>query len=339
VKPFRKIAAGLFGFDRRERRGTYVLSVILILFLVVRLTAFSPGRVPEDLSEMPLTNEILQAAAKDEVAPGTLFKFDPNTAKYDDLLLLGLSERQAGTLIKYREAGAKFRRPVDLKRVYGVDSATAARLMPYIIIENEIPGGSAAGGKSQRAGEAAVLNAASLHATEARITGDGFPRTGEAANSFVQKAPRSMIDLNICTAGELVSLPGIGPVLSERIIKYRSLLGGFVNKQQLMEVYGLDTAVVSLIAPMVTLTVDSVKPLLLDSASFGDLARHPYVGYEAARLITRYRTLSGAPLTLGAMVSRNVITAQQAERMAPYVRPSEGAAGNDYEFISSKVLK
>jgi hypothetical protein len=39
------------------------------------------------------------------------------------------------------------------------------------------------------------------------------------------------------------------------------------------------------------------------------------------------------------MVRDNVLTARQAERMAPYVRPSPGVAGTDYEFISSKVLK
>ncbi len=90
---------------------------------------------------------------------------------------------------------------------------------------------------------------------------------------------------------------------------------------------------------MVTVTFDSVTPLLLDSASFGDLARHPYVGYDAARLITRYRSLTDTPLTLGQMVRGDVITARQAEQMAPYVRPSPGVTGTDYEFISSKVLK
>jgi competence protein ComEA len=127
--------------------------------------------------------------------------------------------------------------------------------------------------------------------------------------------------------------------LSVRIIRYRRLLGGFVSKSQLNEVYGLDTSVVRLITERVTLTFDSVAPLVLDSASFGDLARHPYLGYETARVITRYRTLTGVPLTLGAMVRDRVITAEQAERISPYVMPSPHATGDDYEFISSKVLK
>jgi len=360
VKPFRKIAAGLFGFDRRERRGTYVLSAILIVILLVRFTAFRPGRVTGDLSDIPPADEILQASAKDAGASHTLFTFDPNTVSYADLILLGLSDRQAGTLVKYREAGARFRRPADLRRVYGIDSASAARLMPYIIIENGSGERVAAGEKrfdnSRRV--AAAREGTSRYAVGVPVTGDvgeagatyrqsaedeadggGIHSEVDAADEYPKRAQRQLIDLNVCTAGELVSLPGIGPVLSERIIRYRSLLGGFVDKRQLTEVYGLDSTVVSLIASRVTLTLDSVEPLCLDSASFGDLARHPYVGYEAARLITRYRSLASEPLTLGSMVSRNVITPRQAERMAPYVRPSAGAEGNEYEFISSKVLK
>ncbi len=358
MKPFRKIAAGLFGFDRRERRGTYVLSAILIIILLIRFTAYSPGRA--DLSDIPPTDEIMQASMSDAAASHVLFTFDPNTVSYADLLLLGLSERQAGTLVKYREAGARFRRPGDLRRVYGIDSTAAARLMPYILIESEPAGEGVSGGTksdaARRATEAkggllpyhgvatafgdAGADGGNLRQEAEAVYGGGeFHNEGGTEEADDQKAQRYVIDLNCCTAGELVTLPGIGPVLSERIIKYRSLLGGFVDKQQLTEVYGLDSTVVSLIASRVTLTLDSVEPLLLDSASFGDLARHPYVGYEAARMITRYRSLASEPLTLGTMVSRDVITPRQAERMAPYVRPSAGAEGNEYEFISSKVLK
>jgi hypothetical protein len=150
---------------------------------------------------------------------------------------------------------------------------------------------------------------------------------------------REKIDLNICTAAELEQLPGIGPVLSERIIRYRALLGGFVAREQLVEVYGIDSTVARLVAGRVTLTFEAVRPLLLDSASFGSLARHPYVGYETARLIEAYRSLAEAPLTLGSLVEDRVISPQQAARLAPYVRPPEEVAGEDYEFILSKVLK
>lgn len=315
----------MLGFDRRERRGTCVLAAMLLVLLAVRFTAFRPGRVPDELLSFADMSDSIRGSAGTLQPDPAPFIFDPNTVSYDDLLLLGLTDRQAATLVNYRTAGARFRRPEDLARVYGLDSATTARLIPHINIiehaEKNASGGMTAG--------ATVEKRASVYGRP----GVNAPSPGEAA------PPAELIDLNRCSAVALESLPGIGPVLAARIIKYRTLLGGFVDSRQLTEVYGLDSSVVSLICPMVTVTCDSVSPLVLDSIPFGDLARHPYAGYEAARLITRYRELSEAPLTLGSMVRANVITTRQAERMAPYVRPSPGVSGTDYEFISSKVLK
>lgn len=325
MKSLKKISAGLFGFDRRERRGTYVLSAMLVVLLVVRFTAFRPGKVPDDISSLTDPSDGLQSSTGTVQSIAALFTFDPNTVSYDDLLLLGLTERQAATLINYRGAGARFRRPEEIIRVYGLDSSTAARLIPYIIIKDHYEENASGGMKT--------------HAAVAR-PGAKYDRSGgPPASSGEAETPAPLIDLNQSSAAGLETLPGIGPVLAARIIKYRNLLGGFVDSRQLTEVYGIDSSVVKLILPMVTVTLDSVSPLVLDSASFGDLARHPYVGYEAARLISRYRTLAEEPLTLGAMVRVNVITARQAERMAPYVKPPPGVAGTDYEFISSKVLK
>ncbi len=325
MKSLRKISAGLFGFDRRERRGTYVLSAMLVVLLAVRFTAFRPDRVSDDISTLPDPAAGFQGSSGAGQPGLPLFTFDPNTVSYDDLLLLGLTERQAATLINYRGAGARFRRPEEIARVYGLDSSTAARLIPYVIIKDHHEKNDSEGMKAR----AAVAS----HGAEYERSGEPVPSSGEA------ERPAPLTDLNRSSAEGLERLPGIGPVLASRIIKYRNLLGGFVDSRQLTEVYGIDTSVVRLILPMVTVTLDSVLPLVLDSVSFGDLARHPYVGYEAARLITRYRTLAEAPLTLGSMVRGNVLSARQAERMAPYVRPSPGVAGTDYEFISSKVLK
>ena len=153
------------------------------------------------------------------------------------------------------------------------------------------------------------------------------------------KAPGILIDVNLCSADDLIQLPGIGPVLSQRIIKYRRLLGGYVSTGQLREVYGLDSSVFENIEERLTLSFDSVTPLLLDSSSFSELARHPYLGSEAAGLIIKYRSLMGRPVTLGELVSQRALNPQQASRIAPYVRPSPMLTGDDYEFISSKVLK
>ncbi len=386
MKSFRTTVAGLLGHDRRERRGTYLLSVMLIVLLAVRFLAF---RVP-DRGEV--SDEMREAVTESGGADGEgslpePFSFDPNSASYDELLQLGLTGRQAATLVSYRNSGARFRRPGDIRRVYGIDSAAAARLIPYIVItggretleavaeesrtlpesSDRYPGsrytsspgradsypGSRYPASSDRAdsypgrgdirasgyeeGASGAGNSSATNRAGSNRSTKDLSGTGYAVREAGSRRP--MIDLNSSTAAELEQLPGIGPVLSERIIRYRALLGGFVDREQLGEVYGMDSTVVRQLSGRVTLTFEAVRPLLLDSVSFGSLARHPYVGHETARLITAYRSLSEAPLTLGVLVEEKVISPRQAERLAPYVRPPEGVTGEGYEFILSKVLK
>lgn len=50
------------------------------------------------------------------------------------------------------------------------------------------------------------------------------------------------LDLNHATAGELEALPGVGPVLAERIVAYRELNGPFAAVEDLLDVGGIGEA-------------------------------------------------------------------------------------------------
>lgn len=64
------------------------------------------------------------------------------------------------------------------------------------------------------------------------------------------------VDINIADAEEFAQLPGIGKVLSQRIINYRNALGGFEKTSQISKVFNLKPEVFERIAPY--LYVDSV---------------------------------------------------------------------------------
>ena len=72
-------------------------------------------------------------------ASDSLFAFDPNTVREDELIRLGFTSRQAAGILHYREAGAVFRRAEDFSRCYTVSDEMYRRLEPYIEIGAPYP--------------------------------------------------------------------------------------------------------------------------------------------------------------------------------------------------------
>jgi competence protein ComEA len=52
-------------------------------------------------------------------------------------------------------------------------------------------------------------------------------------------APGALLDLNTATVEQLDALPGVGPVLAQRLVEYRTANGGFRSVDQLREVDGI----------------------------------------------------------------------------------------------------
>src|SRR3569833_498755 len=78
----------------------------------------------------------------------------------------------------------------------------------------------------------AVLN----HAQKSQGDDDeanAVPVYKKAANGVV-------IELNSADSAKLTELKGIGSSFARRIVNYRNRLGGFISKEQLKEVYGMD---------------------------------------------------------------------------------------------------
>lgn len=62
------------------------------------------------------------------------FRFNPNTASLDDFMRLGFSEKQAQSILNYREKGGKFRRKSDFAKSFVVTDSVYKRLEPFIDI-------------------------------------------------------------------------------------------------------------------------------------------------------------------------------------------------------------
>ena len=65
-------------------------------------------------------------------------------------------------------------------------------------------------------------------------------------------AAGSLVDLNTADLAALDALPGVGPVLAERILEWRGTNGGFTSVDDLDEVSGVGPAVLESLRPLVT---------------------------------------------------------------------------------------
>ena len=135
---------------------------------------------------------------------------------------------------------------------------------------------------------------------------------------FRKKEPL-MFDLNDADSTDLVQLYNIGPTFARRIIRYRTLLGGFVDKGQLMEVYGMDSTRYNDIVPHLYITPNTVATLDLNSATIDQLKRHPYLDYYQAKAIVRLCETSGPYDDIHEILEIPIIDQQTFTHIEPYL--------------------
>ncbi|HLN22320.1 MAG TPA: helix-hairpin-helix domain-containing protein [Bacteroidales bacterium] len=258
-----------FGYSRQERRSSIILLVLIAVVLLFRMFIPDNKMIITDL-----TPEVLAAINKNEFKSEKLF-FNPNTASLDTLLIAGFDDDEAARLIRYRNKGGRFRKPADIRKLYGLDSGKASALIPYIILD-----------------------------------------TSRRQNENVKK---TRTELNSCDSAALEKLPGLGPVLSARIIRYRNLLGGFVSVDQLNEVYGLNEQTFAIVKPLVYVDTAIVKKIMINFAKFSDLTRMPYLSRYQVNAILKYRELAGNIKTIDELRLNLILPDSTARKVSSYL--------------------
>ncbi|MGY1783400.1 ComEA family DNA-binding protein [Geodermatophilus sp. SYSU D00698] len=107
---------------------------------------------------------------------------------------------------------------------------------------------AAAGGLLPEADPASVNLAAVV--SDGQQIAVGVPGTA-AAPAGGGAAPAGPLDLNAATVADLDALPGIGPVLAQRIVDHRGQHGRFTSVEQLDDVPGIGPAVYGELADLV----------------------------------------------------------------------------------------
>ncbi len=279
-----------FTFNKKEKRALLILSVLIVLLSIY------PSLVLQFSSEEKVDDKIFEAevkkfyAGQSQVAPENensnieilqddfaansktdsiisgkkiiqLFSFDPNTATENDFAKLGLETRTIKSIINYRSKNGRFKSPDDFKKIYTLSDEDFNRLKNFIVIANAVQSGKSTDQKS-----------------------------------FASYQPR-ILDINTADSIEWGDLPGVGPYITSKILKYKKALGGFSSTDQISEVYGMKPETFELIKEKIKCNDQgsaSIKKLNLNTATKEELNAHPYINSKQAMIIVNFREQHGS---------------------------------------------
>lgn len=213
-----------------------------------------------------------------------LHPFDPNKDDSAMLTRAGLRPWLARTLLHYRAAGGRFRKPEDLKRIYGMGESEYRKLRPYI-----------------------------------RISLSEEPHTAyePMLPSYVANKMHKGEKLNLATADTtaLKRIPGVGTYWARRIVRYGELLGGYISVGQIKEIKNLPQGV----EDYVYVENPRIEKLNLNTLPFRELLRHPYLSYEQVKAIVNRRQREGDLVNLKQLSTDTAFTTADLKRLEPYV--------------------
>ena len=116
----------------------------------------------------------------------------------------------------------------------------------------------------------------------------------EYKENIVKKKEIAAINLNKADTSGLLQIPEIGPFFAKNIINYRERLGGFIDKEQLLEVYGFDSSRLAIITPHINIYDNlELRKINVNNDDFKTILRHPYIEYEDVKKIVNYRESKG----------------------------------------------
>jgi competence protein ComEA len=305
--------SGYLTFTRKERTGVLSLVVIIIAVTVVPYFLKKPPGSADpaafvkyqpaagQLVNKKPVKEAVPTEIKETVPPEIPFYFDPNRIRFDDWKRLGVRDPTIHIIEHFLQRGGKFRSAADLEKIYGLKPSDCKRLQPYVRIPPE------------RQNENRNLHP--VFHREPHAAAFFSP----AASHYPQKKP-SVIDVNRADSEALIRLPGIGMKLAGRIIHFREKLGGFFEVAQVAETFGLSDSVFQSIRPWLSLAADTVRQVDLNLADQPALQQHPYIRWDLARAILRYRDQHGGFRSVEELKQLVQVTPEKFRKLEPYLK-------------------
>lgn len=208
-------------------------------------------------------------------------KFDPNTYNVADWMALGLSEKQSKIVVRLAERG--FNSNADLERIYVIPKYAYDLFKDSTYFPKQ-------------------LNVLSYQRNQ--------PASAKSKIS---------VNLNAASHEEFEQIKGIGSYFSKKIIDYRERLGGYINKEQLLEIWKIDLIKFQEIEEFIYVDKESIQKISINSASVEKLSAHPYINYKIANSIVKMREQHGDYTDLKEIKRSKLIDEVTFEKIEPYL--------------------
>jgi DNA uptake protein ComE-like DNA-binding protein len=281
-----------------------------------------------------------------------LFNFNPNLISRDSLLLLGLSSKQSFNIVNYRKKVGQFKSEKDFRKIYSIEDSLATVLAPYLTFSNNRSKQKVASISKNRNDSLFNFNPNSVSEYELESLGLSSGQAKTLIN-FKQKGGKfykkedlkkiysisdelynklepyirierdeneiSIIELNSATKEKLKKIRGIGEKTAERLIVYRTQLGGYSNLNQLDDVYGLDSTIKNNKTTYFIINTEVLSKIRINNVTFKELLYHPYCDYNTTKKIINYREMHGDFISIEQILENNLIKAKQYRKIAPYL--------------------
>lgn len=206
--------------------------------------------------------------------------FNPNELSVEEWMQFGLSEKQASIVLKFTKRG-----------IHSNDELQKIKFIPKQTFEN-------------------IKDFTQYPTLDEETT----------KKQAVQGASSpTIVNTNEASEEELMKIKGLGPFYARQILKYQQQLGGFVRKEQILEVWKMTPEIYAQIQAQLSCETSTIRKLSINQASAEELQAHPYLNWNQANSIVKMRMQKGGFKSIEEIRESIIIDEETFEKVRPYL--------------------